>query len=70
MERLYLQGIGYGVGKTPAKNVPITPVAEPESAGKMDWKQQKEEQAKARKRAQVATSRRNNGMTLWTWVRL
>ena len=51
MERLHLQGIGYGVGKTPAaKNAPVTPVAEPESAGKQDWKQQKEEQAKARKR--------------------
>ena len=50
MERLYLQGIGYGVGKTPAKNAPVIPVSEPESAGKMDWKQQKEEQAKERKR--------------------
>ena len=50
MERLYLQGIGYGVGKTPAKNAPVLPVSEPESAGKMDWKQQKEEQAKERKR--------------------
>ena len=50
MERLHLQGIGYGVGKTPAKNAPVTPALEPESAGKMDWKQQKEEQAKERKR--------------------
>ena len=50
MERIHLQGIGYGVGKTPAKNAPVTPVAEPESAGKTDWKQQKEEQAKQRKR--------------------
>ena len=51
MERLHLQGIGYGVGKTPAaKNAPVTASAEPESAGKTDWKQQKEEQAKARKR--------------------
>jgi len=51
MERLHLQGIGYGVGKTPAsKNAPVTAPSEPESAGKMDWKQQKEEQARARKR--------------------
>jgi len=51
MERLHLQGIGYGVGKTPAaKNAPVAAPAEPESAGKMDWKQQKEEQAKERKR--------------------
>ena len=51
MERLHLQGIGYGVGKTPAaKNAPVTAPAEPESAGKMDWKQQKEEQARERKR--------------------
>jgi len=51
MERLHLQGIGYGVGKTPAaKNAPATPVSEPESAGKLDWKQQKEEQARERKR--------------------
>lgn len=50
MERLHLQGIGYGAGKTPAKNAPIAPVSEPESAGKLDWKQQKEEQAKERKR--------------------
>ena len=51
MERIHLQGIGYGVGKTPTtKNAPVTPAAEPDSAGKMDWKQQKEEQAKQRKR--------------------
>jgi len=50
MERIHLQGIGYGVGKTPAKNAPATPAAEPESAGKLDWKQQKEEQARERKR--------------------
>ena len=51
MERIHLQGIGYGVGKTPAtKNTPVLPASEPESAGKMDWKQQKEEQAKQRKR--------------------
>ena len=51
MERLHLQGIGYGVGKTPAaKNAPVTAPSEPESAGKMDWKQQKEEQARERKR--------------------
>ncbi|MBP3611554.1 MAG: ABC-F family ATP-binding cassette domain-containing protein [Lachnospiraceae bacterium] len=56
MERIHLQGIGYGVGKTPASSgagktaTPSLPSAEPESAGKQDWKQQKEEQAKQRKR--------------------
>ena len=50
MERIHLQGIGYGVGKTPAaKNAPAS-IPEPESAGKQDWKQQKEEQARLRKR--------------------
>ena len=50
MERIHLQGIGYGVGKTPAtQNTPVA-ASEPESAGKLDWKQQKEEQAKQRKR--------------------
>ena len=50
MERIHLQGIGYGVGKTPAaKNAPAA-IPEPESAGKQDWKQQKEEQARLRKR--------------------
>ena len=56
MERIHLQGIGYGVGKTPASSgagktaTTSLPSAEPESAGKQDWKQQKEEQAKQRKR--------------------
>ena len=50
MERIHLQGIGYGVGKTPVAQNISTISAEPESAGKLDWKQQKEEQAKQRKR--------------------
>jgi ATP-binding cassette subfamily F protein 3 len=59
MERLHLQGIGYGVGKTPAgqttcsvsKNT-ANASASPsnDSLGKNDWKQQKEEQARERKR--------------------
>lgn len=50
MERIYLQGIGYGAEKKSSKNADIAPVMAPESAGKLDWKQQKEEQAKERKR--------------------
>lgn len=48
MERIYLQGLGYG-----ASNVTVsskTNYSESESLGKQDWKQQKEEQAKQRKR--------------------
>ncbi|MGN0505327.1 MAG: ribosomal protection-like ABC-F family protein [Lachnospiraceae bacterium] len=72
-ERLYLQGIGYGVGKQPDKmatgaaagveravsgssaaraaSFTAGDLSQTEaSAGKADWKQQKEEQAKLRKR--------------------
>ena len=52
MERIHLQGIGYGVGKTPAAkgSAPAPTPANNDSAGKQDWKQQKEEQARQRKR--------------------
>ena len=48
MERVYLQGLGYGASHVTVSNK-ILP-SEPESVGKQDWKQQKEEQAKQRKR--------------------
>ncbi len=48
-ERLYLQGIGYGVNaQAPVSGNP--PASAADSAGKTDWKQQKEEQARLRKR--------------------
>ena len=64
MERLHLQGIGYGVGKTPTGSqitgtkassgtttaFGTATASSNDSAGKVDWKQQKEEQAKLRKR--------------------
>lgn len=46
-ERLYLQGIGYGVD---AKISHPSSASASDSAGKTDWKQQKEEQARLRKR--------------------
>ncbi len=54
MERIYLHGIGYGVGKTPsgsnAGNILSAVLPDTASIGKTDWKQQKEEQARIRKR--------------------
>lgn len=52
MERIYLHGEGFTAKAAPTTgraNVPATSF-EPESAGKADWKQQKEEQARQRKR--------------------
>lgn len=50
-ERLYLQGIGYGVKPSATKTANATaPVLADDSTGKLDWKQQKEEQARERKR--------------------
>ncbi len=48
MERIYLQGLGYGASTVTVSNK--TNYSESESVGKQDWKQQKEEQAKQRKR--------------------
>lgn len=55
MERIYLHGEGFAAksslmtgSATGRTNAPVSP--EPESAGKTDWKQQKEEQARQRKR--------------------
>ena len=50
MERIYLQGLGYGATNASSTNKTTTLPSEPESIGKQDWKQQKEEQAKQRKR--------------------
>ncbi len=50
MERIYLQGLGYGTTTTNSPNKTTTLSFESESVGKQDWKQQKEEQAKQRKR--------------------
>ncbi len=51
MERIYLQGLGYGATQTTSSNKTTTPLpSETTSVGKQDWKQQKEEQAKQRKR--------------------
>lgn len=46
-ERMYLQGIGYGMQAKAAQKPADVPAS---SAGRADWKQQKEEQAKERKR--------------------
>ncbi len=55
MERIYLHGEGFATkssmmtgSATGRTNAPVS--LEPESAGKTDWKQQKEEQARQRKR--------------------
>ena len=50
MERIYLQGLGYGATNASSTNKTTTLPSEPKSIGKQDWKQQKEEQAKQRKR--------------------
>ena len=50
MERIHLQGLGYGAINTNTSNKTSFLPQEASSVGKQDWKQQKEEQAKQRKK--------------------